>query len=110
MKKLASVFLLFALCATLILPARAEEYGAVTLSGTNTTYAESQVTIVFDQAKVESRMLTLGIEGEEEGVFDEIMVVDSANVILLRPDSKVTITDSRSGESTSFWPYSQGDE
>ena len=48
MKKLASVFQLFALCATLILPARAEEYGAVTLSGTNTTYAESQVTVVFD--------------------------------------------------------------
>ena len=110
MKKFASVFLLFALCATLILPAHAEEYGEVTLTGTNTTYDNSQVTIVFDQAKVESRMLTLGIEGEEEGVFDEIMVVDSSNVILLRPDSKVTITDSRSGESTSFWPYSQGDE
>ena len=110
MKKLASVFLLFALCATLILPAHAEEYGEVTLTGTNTTYDNSQVTIVFDQAKVESRMLTLGIEGEEEGVFDEVIVVDEAHVILVRPGSKVTITDSRSGESTSFWPYSQGDE
>ena len=110
MKKLASVFLLFALCATLILPAHAEEYGEVTLTGTNTTYDNSQVTIVFDQAKVKSRMLTLGIEGEEEGVFDEVIVVDEAHVILVRPGSKVTITDSRSGESTSFWPYSQGDE
>ena len=110
MKKLASVFLLFALCATLILPARAEEYGAVTLSGTNTTYAESQVTVVFDQAKVSTEQLTIGIVGDEDGVFDEVIVVDEAHVILVRPGSKVTITDSRSGESTSFWPYSQGDE
>lgn len=109
MKKLASVFLLFALCATLILPARAEEYGAVTLSGTNTTYAESQVTVVFDQAKVSTEQLTIGIVGDEDGVFDEVIVVDEAHVILVRPDSKVTITDSRSGESTSFWPYGQED-
>ena len=100
MKKLASVFLLFALCATLILPARAEEYGAVTLSGTNTTYAESQVTVVFDQAKVSTEQLTIGIVGDEDGVFDEVIVVDEAHVILVRPDSKVTITDSRGNSTT----------